>query len=168
MSTVIVGLGNPVLTDDAVGLTVAAELRRRLAGRAGIEVVELCAGGLRLMEALAGHERAILIDAIESGRPAGTIVRLGMADLPLTRSASSSHDGSLAAAWELARAIGLRIPSEVSIWAVEAADVQTFGERLTGAVEPAARRVVEEILCELGHGDPPAQGELDEDRRISV
>lgn len=82
MSTLIIGLGNPLVTDDSVGLRVAAELRTRLAGRADVEVAEDYWGGLRLMEQMVGYDRAIVVDAICSGAPPGTIHHLGPGDIP--------------------------------------------------------------------------------------
>jgi hydrogenase maturation protease len=148
-STVIIGLGNPVLADDSVGLRIATELGRRLAGRSGYTTVELYSGGMWLMEAMAGHTRAIVIDAIVSGGAAGAIYRLGLEDLPRTRTAHSTHDSSLPVALELGRAAGLQLPRHVQIWAVEAADVGTFSERMTADVERAVPRVVKRILRDL-------------------
>ena len=83
------------------------------------------------MEAMAGYDRAIVIDAMVSGGRPGTIYRLGLEDLPKTRNTDSTHDASLPVALELGRRPGLQLPGDVRIWAVEAADVETFGERLT-------------------------------------
>ena len=157
-STVIIGLGNPVLTDDAVGLRIAGELRRRLRGRGGIAIVELYSGGLWLMEAMNGHDRAVVIDSIARGGAAGTVYRLGLGDLPRTRTAHSSHDASLPDALELGRAAGLRLPGEVRFWAVEAADVVSFGERLTPEVERAVPQVVESVLRDLDECGPVQSG----------
>jgi hydrogenase maturation protease len=148
-STVIIGLGNPVLADDSVGLRIAAELRSRLAGRSGFTTVELYSGGMCLMEAMAGHTRAIIIDAIVKGGVAGAVYRLGLADLPRTRTADSTHDASLRVALELGHAAGLPLPGDVQIWAVEAVDVETFSERLTPEVERAVPRVVEQVMRDL-------------------
>lgn len=148
-STVIIGLGNPVLTDDGVGLRIAAELGRRLAGRNGFTTVELYAGGMWLMEAMAGHERAVVIDAMVGGGAAGAVYRLGQEDLSRARTADSTHDASFSVSLELGRAAGLKLPGDVRIWAVEAADVETFGERLTPDVERAVPRVVEQVLRDL-------------------
>jgi hydrogenase maturation protease len=116
---------------------------------------------MRLMEAMAGHERAIVIDAIAGGGAAGGIRRLGLGDLPQTRTADSTHDAGLAVALELGRTAGVQLPEDVEIWAVEAADVETFGERLTPAVARAVPLVVEGVLRDLDEA-PPAQP-----RRIS-
>ena len=145
MRTIVIGVGNPVRTDDSVGLRVARVLRRR-----GAETIELCAGGLRLMEAMAGYDRAVVIDAIEGGGPPGSIRRFGEKTLPPMRNADSTHDGSLPAALALGRAAGLRIPDDIRIWAVEAGDVETFGEELTPPVEAAAGAVAEAIWKEIG------------------
>ena len=82
MKTLVIGLGNPLVTDDSVGLRVAAELKTRLAGRPDVEVDEDYWGGLRLMERLVGCDRAIVIDAIHTGAPPGTIHRLTPDDHP--------------------------------------------------------------------------------------
>ena len=156
-STVIIGLGNPVLADDSVGLRIAADLRRRLAGRNDFTTLELYSGGIWLMEAMAGHERAIVIDAIVSGGVAGAVYRLGLEDLPRTRTSDSTHDASLPVALELGHAAGLKLPRDVQIWAVEAADVETFSERMTPEVERAVSRVVEQVLRDLdGTGLAPS------------
>jgi hydrogenase maturation protease len=149
MRTVIIGVGNPMRGDDGVGLQVARELRERLAGEAAVDVVELCAGGLRLMEAMAGYERAIVVDAMESGGAPGTVRRLDAGSLAETRNASSTHDGSLADALRLGREAGLRIPDDIRIWAVEAGDVATFGEGLTPRVEAAVGAVVAAVCREV-------------------
>lgn len=149
-STIIIGIGNPLLTDDGVGLAVARRLEDALRGREAVTVACLSAGGLRLVEAMAGHDRAILIDAIvtSSGKP-GAVYRLTPRDLGRTHNVPSTHDGSLPAAIELARLAGLKIPADIRIWAVEAGDVATFSESLTPAVAQAVPRVVQTVLQHL-------------------
>ena len=165
MTTIIIGVGNPVLTDDGVGLKVARELKRALSARKDIETCELCAGGLRLAEAMAGYDRAIVIDAIVSqGGPPGSILVLAPSDLRKTRNTCSSHDAGLAEALELARIAGLQMPKEITIWAIEAGDVETFSERLTEPVALAVPRVVEGVIRYLaGDGVLPPQRAAGED-----
>ena len=73
MRTLVLGLGNPLLGDDAVGLKVAALVRERLDGAPGVDVLEEEAGGLRLMERMTGYDRAVLVDAAVTGGTPGTI-----------------------------------------------------------------------------------------------
>src|SRR3990172_110061 len=110
MKTLVLGLGNPILGDDAAGVLAARLLKERLAGRPGVEVDEEYHGGLRLMERLAGYDRAILIDAICTGQhPPGTILHLGPDDAP-TQHTASSHDVNLPTALKLAQAINIKMP----------------------------------------------------------
>jgi len=92
-----------------------------------------------------------LVDAIltEGGKP-GTVYGPAVGDLFQTRNAHSTHDGSLAVALELGRLAGLRLPSEIRIWAVEARDVTSFSERLTADVERAVPVVTEDVMRFLG------------------
>jgi len=149
MSTIVIGIGNPVLTDDSVGLEVARAIRERLVDDSIAATAELCCGGLRLMEAMAGYDRAIVIDAMVTGRRPGTVRVVGQRDLPETRNTHSTHDGSLAVALELGRMAGLSLPREISLWAIEAGDVTSFGDRLTVPVERAARLVANEVVAQL-------------------
>ena len=91
MRTLVLGLGNSILGDDGVGIQVAARAREALVG-SGVEVDEEHRGGLRLMERLVGYDRAVIVDAIVTGRnPPGTVVRLTTDDMPTLHS-SSAHD----------------------------------------------------------------------------
>ena len=87
MKTLLLGLGNPIVSDDSVGLRVSAILKERLAGREDVEISEDYWGGLRLMERLIGYDRAIVIDAICTGAPPGTLHRLTPGNIGTQRSA---------------------------------------------------------------------------------
>jgi hydrogenase maturation protease len=160
MATIIIGIGNPVLTDDSVGIKVARALARRLPAQKDTVVRELSAGGLRLMEALEGFERAVIIDAIVTeGGEAGSVYRLTPSDLAKTRNTCSTHDASLGDALELGKSLGLMLPHEIAIWAIEAGDVRTFSEELTGPVEAAVPRVVEAVIRRLNESASGRPGE---------
>lgn len=151
MKTLVIGLGNPLVTDDSVGLRVAAELRHRLAGRPDVEVEEDYWGGLRLMERMVGFERAIVIDAICTGAAPGTIHRLRLDSIPTQRSASA-HDVNLPTALALGRAAGLALPQDddILLVGIEAEDILSFGERCTPAVQAAIGPAVELVVQALG------------------
>jgi hydrogenase maturation protease len=138
MRTLVLGLGNPLLRDDSVGLRVVRALRPALEGMPDLEIAEDYHGGLRLMERLVGYDRAIIVDAIRSGAPVGTCHLLSPLDMP-TRHSASSHDVDLTTALDLGRYSGAHLPrnEDVLLVAVEVADVETFGEDLTPGVEAA-------------------------------
>jgi hydrogenase maturation protease len=74
--TVVIGLGNVVLSDDGLGVHVVRRLRdrHRLADR--VELVEGGTAGLLLLPQIADARRVIIVDAIDTGAPAGTLARL--------------------------------------------------------------------------------------------
>jgi len=147
--TLVLGLGNPLLGDDAIGLKVAAVLRERLAGDADVDVREEEAGGLRLMEVLTGYERAIVVDAALTGGTPGAIRRMGPDEVPTQRTALA-HGIDLPGALELGRSLGLPMPSEVRVVAIEAVRVLEFRDDMTPAVAAALEPAVEAVLAELG------------------
>ncbi len=154
VKTVVVGLGNPILRDDGVGIHVVRAVAR-LVAREDVAFAEASVGGLRLLDLLAGYDRAILVDAIVTpdGRP-GEIRRLGPNDLCCSRHAGSSHDVSLPAALAFGRRMGMALPADerITIIAVEAVDVLTFGEECTPEVAAALPGAVEAVLKELEEG----------------
>jgi hydrogenase maturation protease len=150
IKTLILGLGNPLLRDDSVGLRVIQELQDRLAARPGIEVSEDYWGGLRLMERMIGFDRVIVVDAMRSGGAPGVVRRLSPDSVPTQRSASS-HDVNLPTALQLGRMAGAQLPSDdrIVLIGIEAADVETFSEQLTPEVLGAIPEAVKLVLSEL-------------------
>ena len=146
MKTILLGLGNPVLTDDAVGWRVVCSLQQRLRGRRDMDVKLCCRGGLGLMEQMIGYDRAIIVDAIRTGAPPGTVHRLGPRGIP-TQSSASGHDVNLPTALELGRRIGAALPADdqIVVVGIEAQDVETFGAACTPAVAEAIPQAVEAV-----------------------
>lgn len=156
MKTLVIGLGNPILTDDGVGVLVAYALMQAIEGQdvSGIEITEASVGGLRLMEMMIGYERVIVIDALLAANvPPGTIRRFTLADLsaisPLQHTASA-HDTSLVTALQSGRRMGLPLPKEIIFFGVGVQNVSDFGERPTPAVAAAVPLVCQAVLQELG------------------
>jgi hydrogenase maturation protease len=144
---VILGVGNPVLTDDAVGLHVAGRAREILGERPDVVVRESERGGLDLVELLEGFDVAVLVDALLApGRPAGSILRLDVDGAGATTHLHGAHGVDLPTAVALGRRLGVAMPARVWIVGVVVEDALTLGEALTPAVaesvEPAAALAV--------------------------
>jgi hydrogenase maturation protease len=154
--TLIVGLGNPILGDDAIGWRVAERIQTRLAlepaGAPGLVVDCLALGGLSLMERLVGYERAIIIDAITTGQgPPGAVSCFPLESLPdhSAGHTTAAHDTSLATAITLGRTMGAALPDHITIVAVEAEQVYDFSEELSpeiAAAIPQAEQVVLDLI----------------------
>jgi hydrogenase maturation protease len=157
LKTLIIGLGNPILRDDGVGPRVAAELENALSGEDRIAVVEANVGGLGLVDMMAGFERVIMVDAVwtVNGKP-GRIHRLDAASLETSRHAGPLHDLDLAGALDLWSRLGMALPRQIVLFAVEAEDVTTFSEECTPEVKSAIPVCAEMILREIA-AKPDAQ-----------
>jgi hydrogenase maturation protease len=141
----VLGLGNDILGDDAVGLHIADAVRIMLAGEPGIEVKATTEMGLALLDEIVGREGLLLVDAVQTGRvPAGYIHEMAPEDLPGVL-ATVPHFLGIRETLALGRLLGLPMPRLVEIVAVEIADPFTLGTALTPtaarAVDPAAYRV---------------------------
>ena len=147
--TLVLGLGNPILSDDGVGPAVARELEGRLDPQE-VTVAEASLGGLNLLDLLVGYERVIIIDAIKtaSGRP-GQIYRFDPAAFTTTRYAASPHDVNLVTALELGKKLGLAMPQKIDIFAIEVADTENFSEECTPAVAAAIPACAAMVLREI-------------------
>jgi len=150
VKTLVLGLGNPLITDDGVGLRVVARLKPLLADRPDVDVSEDYWGGLRLMERMVGFDRAIVVDAIQTGAAPGTIHLLTPDGIPTQRSASA-HDVNLSTALEFGRRAELHLPENrhIQLVGIEAEDVLTFREECTPAVEASIPFAVEAVLAAL-------------------
>ena len=151
MKTLVVGLGNPILTDDGVGIYVVRAVAAQCQ-RDDVTFAEASVGGLRLLDVIAGYERIIMVDAIQArdGKP-GDIHRLHPNDLRASLHSGSTHDLSLPGALALGRGMGMTLPKDesISIIAIEVEDVLTFGEECTPVVQATISTAVDMVLQEL-------------------
>jgi hydrogenase maturation protease len=147
----VIGVGNPDRGDDGAGPAVARLLQGTLP--AAVAVVAANGEATALVERLADADRAVLVDAAQSGAPAGTVRRFDAAAAPLPHGSGgvSSHGFGLAAAIELARALG-QLPRRCVVYAIEGASFAA-GAPLSPAVAAATAEVAGRIRTELAdHG----------------
>lgn len=155
--TIVIGLGNPILSDDSVGIKIARALKERLSVSNSlncpvgpVDIIEIYAGGMRLMDAMVGYDRAIIADAVITGNTMpGTITCIMPSDICTTRNLTCTHDSGLSTALEMGSMLGLKLPSHIRIWGIEAKDVETFSEDLTDEVKHAVPCVVDQICSYL-------------------
>ncbi|MBM3696034.1 MAG: hydrogenase maturation protease [Actinobacteria bacterium] len=177
--TRVLCLGNDLIADDALGPMAARHLCLRLAEfgaprpegpafdpaatvrafdhpRAGtVEVVETALTGMYLLEAVVGACRLIVVDTVVTGSaPPGTVEVMDEKDFAGVPAGGSPHYVGIFEAIGAARALGLDVPAEVVIVAVEAGDYFTVGGSMTAPVRAAVPEVVDRVLALLG-GSPP-------------
>jgi len=166
-STLVIGLGNPILGDDGVGWKVAEKVQQLLDSNPRfqfsyrpvdskvihrtprVEVDCLSLGGLSLMERMLGYQRVVIVDSMATGQsPAGSVSVFPLSSLPhpMAGHSASTHDTSLLTALETAKAMGLPIPKSVDIVAIEAGNVYDFSEELSPPVANAVPEAVQAVF----------------------
>lgn len=150
---VLLGIGQRLRGDDAIGLIAVeqwAEAHPDTANSPLIRVETLELPGLGLLEAIAGAEKAVIVDAVRSGSPVATIHKLTENDL-----LSFSPDSRSAHGWGVAETIKLGrtlekddLPNEIRVIGIEAEQVE-MGAELSQAVRENLPKIVDAIHAEI-------------------
>ena len=157
MKTIVIGLGNPILGDDGVGWKVAEEVREQLTSSPTlftdsdsnpVDVEFLSLGGISLMEYLISYERAIVIDAVESEQEIGSVVVSKLSEMPdySTLHTTSAHDTSLQNALKLGKAMGAKLPEDVTVVGIVTNYGFEFGEELSPPVARAVSQATQIVI----------------------
>lgn len=143
----IIGLGNRMRGDDAVGLLAAYRLEDRVGSH--VDVIGAESAGVELLELMAGADAVFLIDAMRSGQAPGTTHRFDASAGPITPELfpRSTHAIGVGEALELARTLDV-LPNKVILYGIEAGDTD-LGHPLSPAVGHALNNVVELVLGEI-------------------
>lgn len=142
--TLVLGLGNDILSDDGVGLRAV----RRVAALAGdrAEFAEACVATVDLLSLMSGYDRVIIIDAFVSpDLPPGTTVRATPEDLPHGFGYRSFHTLPFRAVLDMGEQLGIPMPQEVVIHGLAVDETTTFGEEFSPDVAKAWESWAEQI-----------------------
>ncbi|HUI22883.1 MAG TPA: hydrogenase maturation protease [Nitrososphaerales archaeon] len=144
---VVVGVGNPLMGDDGIGIEVARRLSKSSLG-GNVLVLERQILDVSILEQAEGASKLVVVDAVKSGRPPGSVVKFrpGGPGSTLLR-VPLSHEQDLEDVIALAKKGGLRLPPIVVI-GVEPEDC-TIGEVLSEEVAGALPILLEEVRAEV-------------------
>lgn len=147
---VVIGLGNPILSDDGIGPRVVNDLQRLLASPR-IDYRTCSAGGLEMLDLLQGYGSAVIIDGIRTrkGVP-GTVHQFDLHELPGTRHIANLHAVGLPTAIAMAEHLGLPLPRPIRVVAIEIVEDLVASERFTPALAARYPSIVAEIGDWLG------------------
>ncbi len=142
MSRLVIGLGHRDRGDDAVGLVVAERLTEL-----GLDAVAWEGSELDLLEVWETHDHVVVVDALVSGSPVGTIRRLAADEVGphATDLTGGSHGFGLPWLVQLAETLG-RLPPRLEIIAIEAGGCE-LGHPLHPMVAQAADAVVADLVA---------------------
>ncbi len=130
----LLALGNDLLGDDGAALAAARTLGKEF-GPPFLDVVETSEAGLALMEVLTGYERALLMDSVQTGaHEPGTVIEFKPGDFRKVV-APSPHYAGIPEVFGMAERLGIPLPSELRILAIEVANPFGFADRFTPGVQ---------------------------------
>ena len=141
----VVGLGSPIMSDDAIGLIVAQTIEDMHLDR--VETRQEAVGGLDIIPVLWGYRHAIIVDAIKTEQyEPGTVMIFDPEDFEPTITNASAHDINLATAMAIGRDMEPeQMPVSVRFVAIEVEDLQTMHEGLTEKVEASKDKAVDAV-----------------------
>jgi hydrogenase maturation protease len=148
MKSLIVGLGNPIMGDDAIGCRCAEAVESALSVQEleTVEVIQFFRGGISLMERLIGYDRVLIIDSITgSGLKPGAVKKLTLDEIP-SYTVNSPHDGSLKNALAFGKLMGAELPHQVDILAVEIDPKYEFSDKLSAPINAVIPHVLQLAL----------------------
>ena len=144
--TVVIGLGSPIMCDDAVGLKVSEAVEAL--GLPDVDTLQEAVGGLEIIPMVSGYRFAIIVDAILTGDyEPGTVLIFDPESFDCTIADVPAHDVNLATAIKMGRQIDDSVmPEIIKFVAIEVEDLQTMSEEMTqkvaAAVGPAKNAVL--------------------------
>jgi len=146
MNTLILGIGNPILTDDGVGIKIAQKLKEE---NPELEVAQTSEVGMALLELIAGYDKLIIIDSVktEQGKP-GELYKLDLEELKCPMPFSTSHGIDIPTAIELGQRAGYKMPEYISLYAIEIKDNTTFSEECTEEIKEMIPLIMKQIIEE--------------------
>ena len=147
---VVVGLGNLLMTDEGAGLHVIQELMAMSERFSHVEFIELGSSTMSVVHAIAGRQKAILIDCACMDQPAGTIRRFTPEEVISNKASAgfSLHEGDLLGELALSRQLG-EYPNEVIIFGIQPKSMLP-GEDLSPELRERLESYIEMIGAELG------------------
>ena len=143
--TLILGIGNEILTDDGIGPRLVSELEKeKFTGTLHFQNAFL--GGLEILELIQGYQQVIFIDAIISlqGIP-GTVYHFTPEDFQETLHLSNLHDANFLVALELGRKMGMHIPEDIHIIAIEIIEDRVFSNQFSKEIEEMYPAILLEV-----------------------
>lgn len=153
MKTAIMGFGNPVRSDDAIGIYVIEQLREKLSETENITIFDMGTAAFEVLFGLKGHHKIILVDAVlNSNEPVGTLFKV-----PAEEVMKAPQDDPLVflhgMKWDQALSYAKKIlqddyPTDIQVYLVAIENTKLEVD-LSNVVKEAGNKVVQHILEDL-------------------
>jgi len=147
----ILGIGNTIRGDDAVGIETVRRLREQTDIN-DVDIEETSEAGLNLLSLMYGYEWAVIVDSIQTkGGRTGDIYRFTHKDLDWTEKLQCSHNTGIPSVLAWAGRMNVPLPQEIIFYMVETTKNDIFYEGLTSEVRETIPKEVVMIKAEIDH-----------------
>lgn len=148
MNTVVLGVGNTILADEGVGVRVVEALERDYRLPEGVVAIDGGTSSMEMLEDLSHLDFLLVIDAINDGKPPGTLIRLAGDDVPVFfRRNLSPHGIGLSDVLASLEFLGA-LPKETVIIGVQPLSMELSTE-LTPPIMARVPELVRQAVTEL-------------------
>ena len=147
----ILGLGNPILSDDSVGLKIVDEIEKLLCRNENIDFCKVAISGITILDIISGYKHLVLVDVIKTGREEiGTLNKHDISDFKDSIHLSSPHQLNFPSVIEFAKKTGIPIPVEIDLFTIEVEDIYTFSEECSPGIKKEIPEIAREIIKQSG------------------
>ena len=152
IKTLVLGLGNELYGDDGAGIHVIRKLKQEwnhekndFSENQKVIFEECSLSGISLLDVIVGYDRLLIVDTIKKPKP--TPGRIHVLDEHQLRHipGPSPHYVSIPQTLAIGRKLGLKVPSQIKIVAVEAKNIYNLGEGLTPEMKKALPKIVSQV-----------------------
>ena len=153
MKTAIMGFGNPVRSDDAIGIYVIEEIQKHIKDTDNISVFDMGTAAFEVLFGLKGHNKIIIVDAvINTNEPNGTLFKVPAEEVlrapeedPMVFLHGMKWDHALSYAKKIMQD---EYPEDITVYLIAVENTRLEVE-LSQPVKEAGDKVVNLILKEL-------------------
>ena len=155
-STVVLGLGNPLMADEGIGVYLIERLGEQAAGYDDVDFIDAGTGGMSVLHLIDGRAKAVFIDCAFMDEAPGAMRRFAPEEVRSRKvlAHQSLHDADLLHILILAEQFG-QCPEQVVIFGIQPEVVESRQE-ISKALLDKTEDYVREILLEVRSG--PVRG----------
>jgi hydrogenase maturation protease len=148
LKVLVLGIGNILMMDEGVGVRAIEEIQNRFSFEEDVELLDGGTSGIELLSYISGKDHLIVIDAIKSGHPPGTVLRVEGKDVPARfRTRISPHQLGLSDLLLAATLTG-EMPKNLVLFGIEPKRIE-LGLRLSDEVKANFDKLISVVVEEI-------------------
>jgi hydrogenase maturation protease len=147
--TVVIGLGNPLMSDEGIGVYLIQKLSEHQDEYPSVKFIDAGTGGMNILHLIANRNKAIIIDCVKMGKIPGEISRFEPSDVKSIKKMVhfSLHEADILQIIKLSTQLG-ECPEKIVIFGIEPESLemsQKLSKTLAGKLEAYSADILKEL-----------------------